>query len=235
MDKLSASSLLGEYNAIRERCLTSLSTVTPREFAETVMRMPDEHGATRPFTFRFAPYQLEPYLEIFNSRNEEVDMMMFSRGGKSRIFLTALGFIIVHRPRRIGVMWPTEGDGRLWVKDDFMGELVEPTPEVAALIENSLGRRTSANTILHKRFTGGSMTVIGSNAMGRARRMKAEFLGADEIDAIQSSATDEGDQRFSCTRRSHKTKRLNPCRHAFAGMIHRVYLIIMEFNHGRSA
>jgi phage terminase large subunit GpA-like protein len=191
---LERAALLAEFDAIRARCLAPLSTVTPREFAETVMKMPDAFGATRPFTFDFAPYQLEPYLEIFNPRNVEVAMMMASRLGKSRIVLTALGFIIKEQPCRIGAMWPVEGDGKLWVKDDFMGELVEPTPELAAIIDNSLGQRKSTNTILHKRFTGGSLTTLGANAPGRMRRMKARVLYADEIDAIIEITTDEGDQ-----------------------------------------
>ena len=182
------------FDALRTRALAPLSTRTPREFAESVMRMPDAHGATRPFSFDFAPYQREPFEEIFNPRNHEVVMMMASRLGKSRIVLTALGFIIVEQPCRIGVMWPVEGDGKLWSKDDFMGELVEPTPEIAALIADSRGQRKSAQTILHKQFTGGLLQILGANAPGRMRRMKARFLYADEIDAIIDISSDEGDQ-----------------------------------------
>ena len=187
------------YDFIRARALKPLSTVAPREFAETIMRMPDAHGATRPFTFSFAPYQLEPYLEIFNPRNIEVDMMMFSRGGKSRIVLTALGFFIVEQPCRIGVMWPVEGHAKKWSKYDFMAELVEPTPEVAALIADTTGQRLSSSTILDKPFPGGLMQMLGANAPGGMRRIKARVLYADEIDAIIGITTDEGDQLLTIT------------------------------------
>lgn len=183
---------LAAFDRLRGRAFAPLSTRTPREFAEAVMRMPDAHGATRPFSFGFAPYQLEPYAEIFNPRNQEVCMMMASRLGKSRIVLTALGFVIVEQPCRIGVMWPVEGDGKLWSKDDFMGELVDPTPEIAELIDNATGQRSAKNTLLHKHFPGGLMQIMGANAPGRARRMKARFLYADEIDAIVASVGDEG-------------------------------------------
>lgn len=189
---LEIASALDAFAALLQRALAPLSTVTPREFAETIMRMPDAHGATRPFTFAFAPYQLEPYLEIFQRRNQEVVMMMASRLGKSRIVLTALGYFIKEDPCRLGVMWPVEGDGKLWVKDEFMGELVEPTPELAALIDDSRGQRNSKNTILHKSFLGGLLQVLGANAPGRLRRMKARVLYADEIDAIHIQANDEG-------------------------------------------
>jgi phage terminase large subunit GpA-like protein len=184
--------LLAALDSIRLRAFAPLSTVAPREFAERTMRMPDAHGATRPFSFDFAPYQLQPYLELFNRRNQEVCMMMASRLGKSRIVLTALGFKILHEPCRIGVMWPVEGDAKLWSKDDFMGELVEPTPEIAALIDDATGQRKSANTLLHKRFLGGLIQMFGANAPGRVRRFKGALLYADEIDAIHIQQNDEG-------------------------------------------
>jgi len=175
-----------------ERALPALSTVTPREFAESVMKMPGDFGTARDFTFNYAPYQLEPYLEIFNRRNQEVVMMMASRLGKSRIVLTALGFFIKEDPCRIGVMWPVEGDGKLWSKDEFMGELVGPTPDLAALIDDATGQRQTKNTTLHKHFIGGLIQIFGANAPGRIRRFKGRVLYADEIDAIHVQKNDEG-------------------------------------------
>lgn len=187
-------SATASFEALRRRALAPLSTVTPREFAESVMKMPDAHGATRPFTFGYAPYQLAPYLAIFDPRNIEVVMMMASRLGKSRVVLTALGFVIVEQPCRIGVMWPVEGDGKLWSKDDLMGELVEPTPEIARLIDDARGQRKTKNSLLQKRFPGGLLQILGANAPGRLRRMKARFLYADEIDGIETTSieTKEG-------------------------------------------
>ena len=156
--------------------------------------MPGEHGTTRPFSFDYGPYQLEPYLEIFNPRNREVDLMWASRMGKTEVVANALGWTIHQQPCRIGVMWPVEGDGKLWSKDDFMGSLIEPTPELAALIDDSTGQRKTKNTLLHKHFPGGLIQILGANAPGRMRRLKARFLYGEEIDAILAIKTDEGDQ-----------------------------------------
>jgi|GEM_PF-1388030 len=191
---LEQEAIVALLESIRRRNLTPISIMTEREWAESVRRMPDAHGATRPFSFAYAPYQLEPYTEIFNPRNIEIDMQMFSRGGKSEIVQNAIGFTIEHQPCRIGVMWPVEGDGKLWSKDDFMGSLVEPTASLSALIENSYGQRKSKSTLLHKQFPGGLLQILGANAPGRMRRMKARFLYADEIDAIIEISSDEGDQ-----------------------------------------
>lgn len=182
------------YDRLRKRAYARLSTLSEREWAETIMRVPGEHGSTDPFSFSYAPYQLEPYLALFDRRNIEVDLQFFSRGGKSRIILTGIGFHIARRPCRIAVMWPVEGHAKKWSKYDFMGELIEPTPELAALIEDATGQRKSRNTILDKPYPGGLIQMLGANAPGSMRRIKARLLAADEIDAIQIMETDEGDQ-----------------------------------------
>ena len=190
---LGRSALQDSFASLFGRIFAPWSIMPPVKWAETVRRLPDEHGATRPFSFSYAPYQREPYLEIFNSRNQEVAMMMASRLGKSEIVLNALGYVIHQRPQRIAVMWPVEGDGKLWVKDDLTGSLIEPTPELAALIGDDTGRRKSDNTLLFKRFAGGSMTILGSNAPGRLRRVKAPFVYGDEIDAIEQTSVESKD------------------------------------------
>jgi phage terminase large subunit GpA-like protein len=179
---------------LRSRNFAPWAIMDPIAWATTVRRMPDEHGATKPFTFDFAPYEREPFLECFNPRNQEVILQMFSRGGKSEIVLNVLGYIIHQRPCRIGSMWPTQGQAQKWSKDDLNGALIDPTPELFDLVGSGEGRRKSDNTILHKLFRGGLMDIVGANAPGDLRRMKARVLYADEIDAIVEIGTDEGDQ-----------------------------------------
>jgi phage terminase large subunit GpA-like protein len=85
---------------LRTRNFAPWAIMDPVTWATTVRRMPDEHGATKPFTFEFAPYEREPFVECFNPRNQEVVLQMFSRGGKSEIVLNVLGYIIHQRPCR---------------------------------------------------------------------------------------------------------------------------------------
>ena len=193
-DLVSRDALRGSVASLLGRNFSFWSIMPPVEWATTVRRMPDEHGATKEFTFNFAPYELEMFNECFNPRNQEVVFQMYSRGGKSEVVLNVLGYIIDQRPCRIGVMWPTLGQGKKWSKDDFMGSLIEPTPELSARIGSDTGRRKSDNTLLHKLFSGGLIDIVGANTPGDLRRMKARVLYADEIDAIVEIATDEGDQ-----------------------------------------
>ena len=191
---LSREALVDGLDALLAKIFAQWEVMPPRPWAETVRQMPGDHGTTRPYTFEYAPYQLEPYLECFNPRNIEVDLMWFSRGGKSEIVQNVLGRTIHQKPCRIGVMWPTLGQAKKWSKDDFMGSLVEPTPELYALIGDGSGRRKSDNTLLHKLFTGGLIDMVGANTPGDLRRMKYQVGYCDEIDAIVIILSDEGSQ-----------------------------------------
>src|SRR4051812_4913176 len=191
----------GEIEDYREERARSLRRnfrtwirMPPEEFAEKVLRMPGEHGSTRKFSFDFFPPQREMYLELFNPRNREVVYKIASRLTKTMTVLAAIGYCIKESPRKIGVMWPKIGDGEEWSKKQFMGELVEPTPEIAELITDGRGRRLANNTILSKIFPGGYLSIFGANVPGDLRRFKGNFLYADEIDAIAITETDEGDQ-----------------------------------------
>lgn len=193
-DHKSRESLIQTIVALGLRDLSPWSIMDPGKWARTIRRMPDEHGATKRFSFTYAPYEYEPFMECLNPQNQEVVLQMFSRGGKSEIVLNVLGFTIHQRPCRIGCMWPTLGQAEKWSKDDFSRTLIEPTPELFDLVGSGAGRRKSDNTLLHKLFSGGLIDIVGANAPGDLRRMKARVLYADEIDAICEVATDEGDQ-----------------------------------------
>ena len=120
--------------------------------------------------------------------------MWFSRGGKSEIVQNVLGRTIHQKPCRIGVMWPTIGQAKKWSKDDFMGSLVDPTPELSALIGDDTGRRKSDNTLLHKIFSGGLIDMVGANAPGDLRRMKCGLATGRRSTPIVEITSDEGSQ-----------------------------------------
>jgi phage terminase large subunit GpA-like protein len=160
------------------------------EWAEQVRRM--EGG--RRYRFEFAPYQREmmetPY-------REDVDItayMMPSRTGKTETVMNIIGHAIGEDPRKILVMYPTNSAAEKWSKETLMTELVYSTQQIYDLIGDGEGRRKSGNTILHKIYPGGLLNAMGSNAPTELRRAKGNLLFADEIDAYEFTASDEGDQ-----------------------------------------
>ena len=166
------------------------SGMTPEEWAEGVRRM--EGG--RRYTFDYAPYQLEPYREIYNPENQVTVLAMFSRGGKTEIVANAIGYSIEQEPRRIIVGYPSQEQAEDFSKDNFSTQLIEPTPELSDLIPVGEGRRIANQTIRSKAFPGGKVDFAGLNVAGKLRKLKGDFLYADEIDSITEEASDEGDK-----------------------------------------
>jgi phage terminase large subunit GpA-like protein len=166
----------------------------PEEFAEKRLRMPGEHGSTRRWSFDFFPPQRQMFSEIFNPVNREVVFKMASRLTKTMTVLGAIGYCMSEAPRKILVMWPKIGDSEEWSKKHLMGELVEPTEALHGVLSDGRGRRLGNNTILSKIFPGGYISMFGANVPGDFRRAKGNFLYADEIDAIATAESDEGDQ-----------------------------------------
>lgn len=191
-DPISLHAIRRAFGALLVSGFAAWIRMPPVEFAEKVLRMPGEHGSTRRFTFDFFPPQREMYLELFNPRNRQVVYKIASRLTKTMTVLAAIGYFIKESPRKIGVMWPKIGDAEEWSKKQLMGELIEPTPELAAIITDGRGRRLGNNTILNKRFPGGYLSAFGANVPGDLRRFKGNFLYSEEIDAIEESETDEG-------------------------------------------
>ena len=165
------------------------SRIPPEVWAEEIYRLPT--GGR--FRWAYAPYTRAMFQSLFNPTTIETVMMLYSRGIKSTVVLLAIGYVIDQAPRRILSLWPTNSQAEKWSKDNLCGELLNSTPRLNFL-GNQSGQRIASNTILHKAFPGGLIDMFGANAPGDMRRAKGSFLYADEIDAIGSEVTDEGDQ-----------------------------------------
>ena len=132
------------------------------------------------------------FLSLFDRGTIENVFQLYSRGLKSTVVLLALGYVIDQAPRRILSLWPTNSQAEKFSKDILCGELFDTTPCLNFLSGGN--RRIASNTLLHKAFPGGLIDLFGANAPGDMRRAKGSLLYADEIDAIESTQTDEGDQ-----------------------------------------
>ena len=186
---ISRSSAVELRARIAARCYAFSSLVPPEEWAQDIYRLPT--GGR--FRWEFAPYTRAMFKSIFDPNSIETSMQLFSRGLKSTVILLAIGYAIDQAPRRILSLWPTNGQGEKWSKDNLCGELLNCTPALSYL-GNATGKRITSNTLLHKEFPGGLIDIFGANSPGDMRRAKGSFLYADEIDAIGTEQTDEGDQ-----------------------------------------
>lgn len=171
------------------RCFSPWSRMPPEVWAEEVYRL---QGGGR-FKWSYAPYARRIFQSYFERSNIETVLEMYSRGLKSTTILLLIGYMIDQAPRRILSLWPTNLQAEKFSKDVLTGELFDTT-ECLNFLGTSGKKRDGQNTLLHKIFPGGLIDLFGANAPGDMRRAKGSLLCADEIDAIDQTQTDEGDQ-----------------------------------------
>ena len=188
-DPLSSSRFREEITKSLNANFAEWRVMPPSVWAEEVRRM---KGGIR-FKWDYAPYLRKMFDSIFDPNVQETSFQLFSRAGKSEVVLNAIGWCVDQQPRRILSLWPTNSNGEKWSKDNLVGELFDETPALHHL-GSKASKRTGGNTLLHKIFPGGLIDIFGANAPGDMRRAKGNFLYGDEIDAIGSESTDEGDQ-----------------------------------------
>jgi hypothetical protein len=88
------------------------------------------------------------------------------------------------------VVMPTERDAEAW-KDRF-SPMARDTPCLSGRISDPKSRDGS-NKILHKRFPGGHLTIVGANAPSGLASRPIRILLCDEVDRYPFSAGAEGD------------------------------------------
>jgi phage terminase large subunit GpA-like protein len=116
-------------------------------------------------------------------------MVKAARVGFTTLLTGALGSYIVNEPSPILALMPTEDDCRRYMVMD-----VEPIFEASPALSGALrasGEVGERNTLLTRRFAGGSLKVVAAKAPRNLRAHTARILMVDEADAMEVGA--EGD------------------------------------------
>jgi phage terminase large subunit GpA-like protein len=120
-----------------------------------------------------------------------VVVMSSAQVGKTELCLNALGFYIDQDPSPILVLQPTLDMGQAFSKDR-LAPMLRDTPALRGKV-NDVKSRDSGNTMLHKRFPGGQLTIAGANSAASLASRPIRVLLADEVDRYPLSAGTEGD------------------------------------------
>lgn len=123
---------------------------------------------------------------------ERVVFMKPTQCGGTEILNNVVGYYMDHDPCPILVVQPNDKPmGEAWSKDR-LAPMLRDTPCLRNKVSAAKGR-DSGNTIMHKIFPGGQLTIAGANApAGLASRPK-RVIAFDEVDRYPSSAGTEGD------------------------------------------
>ncbi|MGE0768051.1 MAG: phage terminase large subunit family protein [Hyphomicrobiaceae bacterium] len=167
-------------------------TLTISEWADARRRLSSEASA-EPGRWRTerAIYQRGIMDAISDPAVESVVVMSSSQTGKTEVLLNTVAFHIDQDPAPVMVVMPTERDAETWSKDRF-SPMARDTPCLHGRISDPKSRDGS-NKILHKKFPGGHLTIVGANAPSGLASRPIRILLCDEVDRYPFSAGAEGD------------------------------------------
>jgi phage terminase large subunit GpA-like protein len=105
--------------------------------------------------------------------------------------LNLCGFHMDRDPAPILVIQPTLDMAKAWSKDR-LAPMLRDSPTFRGLIADPR-TRDSGNTLLHKEYEGGQITMAGANSPASLASRPIRVLVCDEVDRYPASAGDEGD------------------------------------------
>jgi phage terminase large subunit GpA-like protein len=111
--------------------------------------------------------------------------------GKTEILLNIVGFHIAHDPSPILMIQPTLEMSEAFSKDRLM-PMLRDTPTLSDKVADPRSR-DSGNTLLHKQFPGGHITMAGANSPSSLASRPIRVVLCDEVDRYPVSAGAEGD------------------------------------------
>ncbi|SHN77340.1 phage terminase large subunit family protein [Desulfitobacterium chlororespirans] len=146
-----------------------------------------------------------PYMrEIMDAMNqawvETIVMMTSSQVGKTEFLLNIIGYFIHQDPSPIILVQPTLELAQAFSKDR-LSPMARDTPELKDKIGTGKSR-DSGNTMLHKSFPGGHITMAGANSAASLASRPIRIVLLDEVDRYPASAGEEGDPVSLVTKRS---------------------------------
>jgi phage terminase large subunit GpA-like protein len=122
---------------------------------------------------------------------EQVVVMSSVQVGKTEVINNTVGYYIDQDPAPMLLIQPTLEIGKAWSKDR-LAPMVRDTPRLRGKIEDPRSR-DSGNTIFHKVFPGGHITIAGANSAASLASRPVRIVLLDEVDRYPYSAGTEGD------------------------------------------
>ena len=114
-----------------------------------------------------------------------------SQVAKTELVLNVVGFHVDQDPAPILVVRPTLDDAMAWSKDR-LSPMLRDSPALKGKV-SSPRSRDSGNTLLHKQFAGGHLTIVGANSASGLASRPIRIVLLDEVDRFPPSAGTEGD------------------------------------------
>lgn len=138
-----------------------------------------------------APYQRGIMDTFSDPMIERIVVMSSAQIGKTEIILNVVGYFMDQDPAPLLVLQPTLQMAQAFSKDRLK-EMIRAAVVLRRKVKES-GRRESEDTILHKQFPGGHITLVGANSSSSLAARPIRVVLNDEVDRFPVSANQEGD------------------------------------------
>lgn len=186
--------------AVRSQALRSLIP-PPRlrlsEWIEGHVVLPEGVSA-QPGKVRLWPFQREIADAIGDPLIERVTLVKGVRVGFSTLLTAALASFVANEPAPILCVLPAEADCRDYVVSD-----IEPIFAASPVLADALSEdreEGERNTLLSRRFPGGSLKIVAARSPRNLRRHNVRVLFMDEVDGME--VTQEGSPIILAERRT---------------------------------
>ncbi|PCJ17476.1 MAG: terminase [Candidatus Cloacimonadota bacterium] len=138
-----------------------------------------------------APYQ-RGLMDAVNEKGiEDIAIMASAQVGKTAMIENVIAYYIDQDPAPMLLIQPTLEMAQTFSKDR-LSPMIRDTPKLAGKIADAK-TRNSGNTLLHKTFQSGHITMAGANSAAGLASRPIRIVLFDEVDRYPDSAGTEGD------------------------------------------
>jgi phage terminase large subunit GpA-like protein len=152
---------------------------------------PEDSGEHGQYQSIRAPYQAGIMDACSDPTIESVVFMSSAQVGKTTILKAVVGYYIDQDPSIILVIYPTLELAEAFSKDR-LAPMLRDTPCLRAKVADPKAR-DSGNTLLHKNFPAGRITIVGANSPAGLSARPIRIVLVDEASRCARSAGTEGD------------------------------------------
>lgn len=138
-----------------------------------------------------AEYQREIMNAVNTPEVQDIVIKSSAQVGKTEILLNILGYYIDYEPAPMMLVQPTIDMAEAFSKDRLAPMIRDS--EVLGKKIKAVRSKDSDNTILHKTFPGGHITMAGANSASSLASRPIRIVLCDEVDRYPASAGTEGD------------------------------------------
>ena len=166
--------------------------LTISEWADEYRRLsPEASAEAGKWSTSRAEYQRGMMDAISDPRIEQVVLMTSAQIGKTEIINNICGYHVHQDAAPMLVVQPTLEMAKSWSQERF-APMIRDSDVLANLIGDPRSR-DSGNTILHKVFRGGHISIAGANSPSGLASRPIRVVLCDEVDRYPLSAGTEGD------------------------------------------